>query len=330
MSVTRASQEADAVPRRRVLSVVIPVYNNAGSIPALLDRLCAVSLTLPVACEVVFVVDGSPDDSALVLRAALVDFPLPSKLVVLSRNFGAFAAIRAGLEHSDGDYFAALAADLQEPPELLGAFVEQLETGEFDLVLGERRSRQDPLGSRLGANTFWWLYRRFVQPSMPPGGVDVFAGNDAVRSTIVQLEEANTSLVGQLLWIGFRRTSVRYDRQARTAGKSSWTLRKKMRYMSDSIFAFTDLPIRLLLFIGFFGSITVASVTAVVLVAWIAGLIDVAGYTPLMLAILAVGFVLTLGLGVVGSYLWRTYENTKRRPLSITHSTERFPGGGAR
>jgi polyisoprenyl-phosphate glycosyltransferase len=328
VSADSALEDRELPLQRRTLSVVIPVYNNEASIPVLLEQLCVVSSRLAVECRIVFVVDGSPDNSLGVLRSALVDFSLPSTLVVLSRNFGAFAAIRAGLEHADGDYFAALAADLQEPPELLGAFVEQLETGEVDLVLGERRSRQDPLRSRFGASMFWWLYRRFVQPSMPRGGVDVFACNAAVRSTILQLGEANTSLVGQLLWIGFRRTSVPYDRLARSEGKSSWTLRKKLRYMSDSIFAFTDLPIRLLLFIGFFGSITVSIVTALVLFAWLAGLIDVAGYTPLMLAILSVGFVLTMGLGVVGSYLWRTYENTKQRPLSITHSTQRFPGDG--
>jgi glycosyltransferase involved in cell wall biosynthesis len=325
---TRASTEGtEPVVARRVLSVIVPVYKNEATLPDLLTRLCEVAASLPVDTRVVFVVDGSPDGSVSLLRDALEHFRLPSTLVVLSRNFGAFAAIRAGLETADGDYFAVLAADLQEPPELLGAFVEQLETGDVDLVLGERRGRNDPFSARFSAGLFWWCYRRFVQPAMPPGGVDVFACNRAVRSTILRLTETNSSLVGQLLWIGFRRTTVSYDRQARENGKSAWTFRKKLRYMSDSIFSFTDLPIRLLLFIGFFGSLAVAVVAVVVLIAWMAGVVDVAGYTPLMLAVLAVGFVLTLGLGVVGSYLWRAFENTKNRPITITQSVEHFRGG---
>jgi glycosyltransferase involved in cell wall biosynthesis len=320
------SQRTGQLPTRRLLSVVVPVYKSEASLPALLDRLATVALQLPVDTHVVFVVDGSPDGSEQYLEHALEQFRLPSTLVVLSRNFGAFEAIRAGLEVAAGDYFAVIAADLQEPPELLSAFVEQLETGEVDLVLAERRSRYDPLVARTSSALFWAVYRRLVQPEMPRGGVDVFAFNEAVRSTIVRFREVNSSLVGQLLWIGFRRGVVMYDRQARAEGKSAWTWRKKMRYMSDSIFSFTDLPIRLLLLIGIVGSIAVASAATVVLVAWAGGVIDVAGYTPLMLAVLAVGFVLTMGLGIVGSYLWRAFENTKHRPLTIEQSSRRFPG----
>jgi polyisoprenyl-phosphate glycosyltransferase len=317
---------ADSGAGRRVLSVIIPVYNNDASLKELLDQLAKVARHLPVDCRLVFVVDGSPDESARLLRTELEHFPLASTVLELSRNFGSFAAIRAGLQHADGDYFAVLAADLQEPPELLAAFVERLETGDVDLVLGERRSRDDPLAQRVSADVFWWFYRSVVQPSMPRGGVDVFACNRAVRDVVLELHEANSSLVGQLLWIGFRRTTVSYDRRARSVGKSSWTARKKLRYMSDSIFSFTDLPIRLLLFVGIVGSLAVAVVATIVLIAWALGVIEVAGYTPLMLAVLAVGFVVTMGLGVVGSYLWRAYENTKHRPLTISQSTRHFPG----
>jgi glycosyltransferase involved in cell wall biosynthesis len=314
----------DAARSRRVVSVVIPVYKNEASLPELLERLGALEVPAHVECRAVFVVDGSPDRSAELLRERLSKWDRSATLVVLSRNFGSFAAIRAGLEAADGDYFAVMAADLQEPPELVPSFVEELESDEVDLVLGERKGRADPLGSRLSSGLFWWFYRKFVQSSMPPGGVDVFACNRKVRDAILQMREANSSLVGLLLWVGFRRTTVRYERLAREHGKSSWTLAKKLRYMTDSIFSFTDLPIRVLLFTGFFGCVAVVAIAIAVLVSWAADVVDVPGYTPIMLSILFVGGLLTFGLGIVGSYVWRTFDNTKRRPLTIEQSVEHY------
>ncbi len=331
------ASEVDTVPRptpetevsasgHRVLTIVIPVYRNEGSLRVLLERLDGILLPSNVELRVVFVVDGSPDASAELLRAELVAWPHRSTLVVLSRNFGSFAAIREGLAHAEGDYMAVLAADLQEPPELITGFVEQLETGEVDLVLGRREGREDKLSARVTSGLFWWTYRKFIQRSMPVGGVDVFACNQAVRTAILDMDESNSSLVGLLLWIGFRRSEVGYARAARYEGKSSWTFSKRVRYMSDSVFSFTDLPIRALLAVGLMGCITVVVAALAVLLARIFGEVDVPGYAPIMLSVLFVGFVLTLGLGIVGSYVWRTYENTKRRPLTIAQSVETFPG----
>jgi glycosyltransferase involved in cell wall biosynthesis len=319
-----AAPTADARGARRVLSVVVPVYRNEASLPELLDRLAGLPFPAGIECRAVFVVDGSPDRSAELLAARLPGWSMPATLVVLSRNFGSFAAIRAGLEAADGDYCAVMAADLQEPPELLLSFVERLESGEVDLVLGRREGRADPLSTRITASTFWWLYRRFVQPTMPVGGVDVFACNRTVRTAVLDLEESNSSLIGLLLWLGFRQETVGYARQPRADGKSSWTLAKKLRYMSDSIFSFTDLPIRMLLVIGVVGCIAVTAIGLIVLVTWALGLVDVAGYTPIMLSILFVGGLLTFGLGIVGSYVWRTYDNTKRRPLTVEQSVRQF------
>ncbi len=311
---------------RSVVAVIVPVYNNAGSIPSLCEQLERVELPDESECRVTFVIDGSPDLSAEILEKLLESSELDATVVVLSRNFGSFAAIRAGLEHAEGDYFAVISADLQEPPSLIPGFIEQLHTGDFDLVFGYREGRADPFVSRIAAALFWRVYRRWVQPSMPLGGVDVFACNAAVRSSILLLEEANSSLIGQLLWLGYRRTTVGYQRLPRSEGKSAWTLAKKLRYLSDSVFSFTDLPIRFLLFSGLLGSLAVIATALVVAAAWWFDVTNVPGYTPIMLAVLLVGFVLILGLGIVGSYVWRAYENTKRRPLTVTHSVRHFPG----
>lgn len=324
-SVFRDARAGVAPDGRRTLTIVVPVYNNAPTIPRLCDQLAALELPAETECRVVFVVDGSPDRSAEVLTSCLETWDMPTTVVELSRNFGSFAAIRAGLEHAEGDYFAVISADLQEPPALIPAFVERLLVGDVDLVLGRREGRADARSSRLAAGLFWRIYRRWVQPSMPAGGVDVFACNAAVRESILELREANSSLVGQLLWIGYRRTTVGYERLARTDGASGWTFAKKARYLSDSVFSFTDLPIRFLLFVGVVGCSVVTAAALVVTAGWVLNVTEVPGYTPIMLAVLLVGFVLILGLGIVGSYVWRTYENTKARPLTITRTVRDFP-----
>jgi len=325
MDVTAFEASEEPAPRSERMTVVIPVYRNEGSIPRLCDQLEELRLPEGVALHVVFVVDGSPDRSTAVLEDRLARWSIPATLVLLARNFGSFAAIRAGLAAAEGDFFAVIAADLQEPPSLVPSFLAELRSGDVDLVLGSRESRADPRSNRAAADAFWRFYRRWVQPDMPVGGVDVFACNDAVRRTVLELEESNSSLVGQLLWIGYRRTTVGYDRLARTDGESAWTLSKKLRYLSDSIFSFTDLPIRLLLAVGLIGCVGVVLAAAAVLTAWVLDLTDVPGYTPIMLAVLLVGFIVTLGLGIVGSYVWRAYENTKQRPLTITQWVKEFP-----
>lgn len=306
-------------------SLVIPVYRNAGSIPDLLAAIGLLSEEFGGRLEVIFVVDGSPDASYALLREALPGVPFPSKLVSLSRNFGSFAAIREGLRHARGEHAAVMAADLQEPPELVGRFFAVLDEGDVDVVFGIREARDDPWSSRLASGLFWGLYRRFVQPEVPPGGVDVFAVNRVFLDRLVSFEEANGSLLGLLFWMGGRRRFLPYARQRRQHGKSAWTFRKKWNYLLDSVFAFTDAPIKLLLFAGIVGLGISAVLGLTVLLAKFANLVAVPGYAGTMLAVLFFGGLNALGLGLVGNYAWRAYENTKRRPLSIPMLVEDFP-----
>jgi glycosyltransferase involved in cell wall biosynthesis len=307
-----------------MLSLVIPVYRNETSLPRLLQEVGELAAKLPGGLEVVFVVDGSPDDSLRVLRERLPGWGVKSRLVELSRNFGAFAAIAAGLGEGTGDYFAVMAADLQEPPELVLSFQRLMAEGKADIVLGERQRRDDPWMTSVASRSFWKFFRRFVMPDMPVGGVDVFGCTRAVRDRLVAMREVNTSLVGLLLWLGYRRATVPYDRRAREEGKSGWTVQKKWRYALDSVFSFSDLPIRVLLILG--GIATVGAVIAdvVILVCWLMGLIPVLGYTPLMLTITTFGGLTALGLGIVGQYLWLALQNTRNRPSYVVRSVEEF------
>ncbi|MBN9087455.1 MAG: glycosyltransferase [Reyranella sp.] len=304
-------------------SLIIPVYRNEETLDALLAALRPLAVELDHKLEVVFVVDGSPDRSHLILQERLPTAGFPAQLISLSRNFGSFAAIRMGLEAGHGPFYAVLAADLQEPPELIVSFFRTLEAEPVDITIGGRESRDDPFMTALSANLFWSLYRRFVQPEVPVGGVDVFGCNQRVRDALLRLRESNSTLIGLLFWLGFRRKTIPYARRPRSAGRSAWTFRRKLRYLMDSCFALTDLPVTLIMTIGLVGSIGSVLLSAVVFIAWLVGAIAVPGYTPVILVLLTSFTSTMLALGVMGGYVWRTFENTKGRPLYLpmTHDT---------
>jgi glycosyltransferase involved in cell wall biosynthesis len=313
----------------RPLSLVVPVYGNEGSIDSLLEAIRGIAARAGAGFEAVFVVDGSPDRSYARLHERLPAAGFTSQLLTLSRNFGSFAAIRAGLAAARGQSIAVMAADLQEPPELVLDFMAQLARGDIDVAFGVRTGRNDPWSSRIASGVFWTVYRRFVMPDIPPGGVDIFALTAQFRDRLLSLQESNSSLLAQLFWLGGRRAFVPYERRPRESGRSGWTLRKKLRYLSDSIFSFTDLPVRMMFWLGMV-SLTVALVLgAAVIGARVSGLVAVPGYAATMLTILFFGAFNALGLGVVGTYAWRAFENTKARPLAVVQSGETFDGGAA-
>lgn len=307
-----------------MLSLVIPVYNNEESLPRLFTELEGLATRLDDELEVVFVVDGAPDRSLEILRSHLPQWHLRTQLVELSRNFGSFAAIAAGLQRATGEWLAVLAADLQEPPELVLEFHRRLKAGEADVVFGYRTRRADPFVSRLLSQAFWSVYRRLVVRDMPPGGVDVFGCTSQVRDRLLELRESNTNLVALLLWLGFRRTFVPYERRARQEGRTGWTVGRKLRYALDSVFSFTDLPIRILLSLGAIGTLAALASGVVVLVAWAMGRVPVLGYTPLMLVITFFGGLTALGLGMIGQYLWLALQNSRQRPNFIVRSACQF------
>lgn len=307
-------------------SIVIPVYKNEGSIPALLHALNELSESLDAPLEAVFVVDGSPDRSFQLLELALRTVPFQAKLILLSRNFGAFAAIRCGLIEATGDCIGVMAADLQEPPLLMREFFQALTTKPLDVVFGKRLGRTDPGLSKLASGLFWSAYRYLVQPDVPEGGVDVFAITATFRNRLVALGEANSSLLGLLFWLGGRREFIGYERLERKHGKSAWTFRKKLTYLLDSIFAFSDLPVRVLMTLGLLGLGVALTLSMIVLMARLFGTHAVPGYAGSVLVILFFGALNTFGIGIVGNYAWRAYENTKQRPLNIISVRIEFPG----
>jgi glycosyltransferase involved in cell wall biosynthesis len=309
-----------------MLSLVIPVYANEENLPRLFRELESFAERLPDELEVVFVVDGTPDASLRVLQERLPAWPVRTQLIELSRNFGSFAAIAAGLRRASGGYMAVLAADLQEPPELVLDFHRILKSGEADVVLGHRTGRADPWWSQVLSESFWWLYRRFVVRDMPKGGIDVFGCTRQVRDQLMDLKEINTNLIALLFWLGFRRAFVPYVRRPRLEGRSAWTFGRKLRYALDSVFSFTDLPIRALLLLGAAGTTFAIVAGLTVFIVWALGRVPVLGYTPLMLVITFFGGLTALGMGIIGQYVWLSLQNARDRPRFVVKSAWSFDG----
>lgn len=306
-------------------SLIIPVYRNEDNIPALIDAVENLNQKAGSPLEVVFVIDGSPDRSGELLVEARSTFTFPYQIVFHSRNFGAFAAIRTGLEHARGENVAVMAADLQEPGELILEFFATLEAKTADVVFGVRAARQDHWLRDALSNTFWWLYRKLVIKDVPKGGVDIFACNRAVVRSVLDIQEPNSSLIAQLFWVGFRRSFVPYCRREREHGTSAWTFTRRMRYMMDSIFSFSDLPILMVLWFGVAGCLLSLAFGIFVALARVFGFIEEPGYTVLVVLITFSFSAMLAAQGIIGSYLWRTFENTKRRPLSIVRQIEMEP-----
>lgn len=305
-------------------SLIIPLYKNEENIPSLIVALKDLNLKISD-LEVIFVVDGSPDSSADLLNAILPSSGLKAILVLLSRNFGSFAAIRAGLSVANGKYFAVIAADQQEPPELIIDFFKILNVEKFDVVIGTRDSRSDPLLSKLSSKLFWKIYAKFIMPEIPIGGVDVFGCNNIFRTELLKLDESHSSLVALLFWMGFKRKIIPYQRLVREFGKSAWTFKKKVEYFKDSIFAFTDAPIKVLTTVGLIGIVFSFFMSIIILLGKVTGWVSVPGYSATVLTIIFFGALNIFGLGIVGTYAWRAYENTKQRPSSIIMSKTKFP-----
>jgi len=307
-------------------SLIIPVYKNEESLPDLLAVLTDMNEKLAGKLEVVIVVDGSPDNSYAILRQRLPEMPFASQLLLHSRNYGSFAAIRAGMQVACGNYFAVMAADLQEPPELALEFFQLLEADEADVVVGTRDARHDPWRSRWSSEIFWWVYRKFIIKEMPPGGVDMFGCNRQFRNELLSLDESNSSLIGLLFWLGFRRKTVAYQRRERQHGVSAWTLKKKINYLMDSIFSFSDLPLKLLISFGGIGVVFSLLFGLLVLLLKATGWVEVPGYTATVLIVLFFGALNTAGIGLLGAYVWRAYANTQGRPISVVMRAESFLG----
>ncbi len=298
------------------VSIIIPVYYNEENLrPLYADIKEKFIEKIDYDYEIVMVNDGSGDDSYKVMQE-LAESDSNVKIISLSRNFGSHAACLCGLANATGDCAVIKAADLQEPTELILEMVESWKNGN-NVVLACRKDREEKKSQVCFANLYYWLVRKTSLPTMPQNGFDIYLLDRKVIDVIEKLDEKNSAITGQILWSGFRTDTVYYTRKARKIGKSKWTLRKKIRLVSDTLYSFSALPIRILEVVGSL-SFAVGIVWAiVVLIAKLNGKITVSGYTTLFIFSLLSFGITMLALGILGEYLWRTFDASRNRPPYI-------------
>lgn len=302
-----------------LVSVVVPVYCNRETLAALqAEIVTALEAKLtPGDWEVVYVDDGSHDDSLSVLRALRRERPGATRVVRLSRNFGSHAAILAGLSRARGRYAAVIGADLQEPPSLVLAMLDTARAEEAEVVLACRFRREEGWSKVAFANVYYAVMRRFSQAKFPRGGFDCFLIARPVIDALLRHPEANTSIAALILWMGFRQATVEYVKAARAGGASRWTLRKKLRLVLDSVMSFSHAPIRAMELTGLVTAVAGLAYAAVIVGIWIAGHREVAGWSSLMVVVLVMSGLILVALGIVGEYLWRILDAARRRPVFV-------------
>lgn len=298
------------------ISIVIPVYYNEKNLEPLYEDIKKKVIdVIDYEYEIVMVNDGSKDESWKVMQN-LAERDKNIRIISLSRNFGSHAAILCGISHCTGDCAIIKAADLQEPTELVLEMVESWKKGN-NVVLAVRGGREESKSQTFFANFYYDLVRKTALPNMPKGGFDVYLIDRKVITVLENLDEKNSALTGQLLWSGFKTDIVYYTRLAREIGESKWTLKKKIRLVMDTLFSFSSLPITVVLAVGV-GSMVVAIIwAAVVLVSKLCGAIAVSGWTSLFIFNLFSFGVTMMTLGILGEYLWRTFDASRNRPPYI-------------
>jgi len=313
-------------PSRPLVSVVVPVYFNAGSLPALAERLRAVATRADFDVEAIFVDDGSKDASWERISEIVRAWP-SARGVRLTRNFGSQMAITAGLSEARGDAAAVLSADLQEPPELLPEMVAAWRRGAA-AVLAVRRSRPEALHSRAASSLYYRTLRRLAFPELPAGGFDCFLVSRPAIDFLKGSREVHTSLPGLLLWSGFAAALVPYDRVAREEGESRWTLAKKVKYFLDSVISFSYAPLRAMSLLGAALSVAAFAYAVFLVVYKLVHGQTLQGWTSLMVALAFFSGVQLLSLGILGEYLWRTLDAARaRKGWLVRERTD--PGGPA-
>lgn len=303
--------------RQRVsLSVVVPVFNEATVLPTLHARLAAVVDTLGVDAEFLFVDDGSSDNTVAVLRT-LKEGDGRVAIVALSRNFGKEAALSAGLDHATGNAVVVMDADLQDPPELIPELLERWRQG-YDVVYAQRLSR-DGEGwlRRFSAHVFYRLIRRASRVALPVDTGDFRLLSRRAVDALKQLKEQHRFMKGLFSWVGFRQIAVPYHRHPRLAGRSKFDYGRLWNFALDGITSFTSAPLKVATGLGLVVSILAFVYVLLVVVRTLIEGNPVAGYPSLMSVVLFLGGVQLICLGVIGEYLGRLFDESKRRPLYL-------------
>jgi glycosyltransferase involved in cell wall biosynthesis len=313
---TAAAAVSPKLETRIVLSMVVPVYNEAANLEAFFARLIPVLERLGVLYEVVAVNDGSSDDSLGRLLKIREQLPV-LKIVNLSRNFGKDIALSAGIDHASGDAVIPIDADLQDPPELIGEMVAKWHEG-FDVVYGQRISREsDTFGKQITARMFYRTMERMTDVAIPRDAGDFRLLDRRVVEVLKRLPERSRFMKGLFAWVGFRQAALPYDRQTRHAGATNWSYWRLWNFAIDGVTSFSSSPLKVWSYVGL--GISALSFLYAIFLATLVLIhgIDVPGYASLMVVVLFLGGIQLITLGIIGEYIGRIYNEVKGRPLYL-------------
>ncbi len=303
----------------KTISVIIPCYQNEGSISLLAEKLMEVKTRLQQRAKMqfVFVNDGSTDGTLQELEKFKSTAPEVVKIVQLTRNFGSYNAFLAGMHHSVGDCHVHLHADLQDPPELIEEMFEHFLKGN-KLIIAYRKARED--GS-LFSSLYHWKVRRFAIRNIPPGGFDLIMFDEAIRNGILAISEENTNIVYLISWLGYPYVAIPYTRKKRAHGTSQWKFWKKVRLFIDTFFSFTSYPVLLLRIICFLCIITSLLMSGWLIYQWSEGM----GDTTSLLILSGIILMLFSGgviAGILSEYIYRIHETVRNRPAFVVDSVK--------
>ncbi len=304
------------------LSVIIPVFNEALNLDLLYQRIRQVMAGLGVTHELIFVNDGSRDDSILLVKQLAEQDPCV-KYIDLSRNFGHQIAVSAGIDQAQGRAVVIIDADLQDPPELIGAMYAKMRDEGYEVVYAKRKKRKgEGLLKLATARAFYRILDAITSIDIPVDTGDFRIMDHRVVKALRQMPENNKFLRGQISWIGYRQTYIEYERDERHAGKTGYTYGKMFRFALNGITAFSDFPIKIVTFLGF----TVSSFTFLMVIwsFYVRYFTDIPlekGWTSIMVAILFLGGVQLIGLGILGEYISRINTDVRQRPLYFIRET---------
>jgi glycosyltransferase involved in cell wall biosynthesis len=306
------------------LSIIIPCYYNEENIPVTSKRLLDNEANFPadVTFEYVMIDDGSKDGTYEAIKSFQAANPGKVVLIKLASNFGSYNAILAGMEHASGDCNTVISCDLQDPPELIAKMYTHWSSG-IKLVIANRQDREDDFPSSLFSRFFHSLTRRLALKTLPKGGFDFVLFDRALKDEVVKMKEKNTNTLFLLLWLGYDFVTIPYKRAKREVGKSRWTFSKKLKLFIDSFVAFSFFPIRLISVVGLLLGCVSLLYGIYILISKMLGGIEVQGWTSMMVVFLFVSSFQTIALGIIGEYVWRTLDASRKRPVFIIEEVKR-------
>lgn len=303
--------------KRPIVSLVIPVYNEEGNVPVLYDSLIKTAANLPCDLEFLFVDDCSGDKTAGILEGLREKDPRID-IIRFSRNCGSHAAASAGLLYSSGDAAIIIAADLQDPPEIVvPKMVNEWQKG-YRVIWGVRDERKgEGFLAILFSRFFYFLMNNLTSAKQPPSVVGTILLDRVVIGAFNKSSEKNASIAMLIAWMGFSQSTISYISQARHSGRSKWTIMKKLKLSMDSLISFSYLPMRFMSLLGMLCMILGLIYCADIVVNKILKNSAVEGWSSLMVVLLLIGGIQMIMLGILGEYLWRTYDEARRRPRYI-------------